>query len=737
VTVIGLPSAQRGLRAVSLPAWILIGAVAGILTGVVFGERTGILQPIGEAYARMLEMAVYPYILCSLLHSLGRLTPGMARRLLASGWGVYVFLWAVTLGSIRLLALAIPPSPLPSVLTAETVRPQADFLSLLIPDNVISALGQNYVPAVVVFAIFYGVAIQKVEARYKEGFFPVLQTLQTASVTIWNWIVRAAPLGVFALMAVAAGSIEPADLGGVLLYIGLFLIGAFLLAFVLLPFALAAIAPISYREILKEMQPALILALVTTLSVVALPYVMKAAERVTALAGCPDSDERKDILQANLSLSYVLAQLGNYFIYLLILYAAYAYRAHPTPSEKLLLPLWTLLSGFGSPTATVDGVKFLSGWLGLPPDVLNLFLATWPVTRYGQVALSVMAFGFVNILVPLIYFRKTRPRVLPAAAAGGLTAGLLAAVIVGGIALRHALIAEAGNPQRSFDLDPALAKGVKVTLHREPAATADAPAPTGYAVSLSAIQASGVLRVGYNPNIIPFTYWNDRDQLVGFDVSYAYELARDLDVGLEFIPFEWQDLASDLKGSRFDIAMAGIYVTDDRLEALTVSKSYYQSPVALIVRSERARDFLSRSAVLAIPHLRLAVFDDPVLLPLVRHLFPVASIELVRDYSVLPGMADRFDAAIWTLQQAGAWAASHPGFTAVAPSGMGSPLLFAYLLPPGADSFRQFLDQWLELHAGNGFRDEQVSYWIDGRPRAGEHRPRWNLFDALRAGTLR
>ncbi len=66
---------------------------------------------------------------------------------------------------------------------------------------------------------------------------------------------------------------------------------------------------------------------------------------------------------------------------------------------------------------------------------------------------------------------------------------------------------------------------------------------------------------------------------------------------------------------------------------------------------------------------------------------------------------------------------------------MGSPLLFAYLLPPGADSFRQFLDQWLDLQETNGFRAAQADYWIDGKPRAGEHLPRWNLFDALSTTT--
>jgi len=81
---------RRGVRSIGLPIWILIGAGAGLIAGVVLGERTAILKPLGSAYAMMLQVAVYPYLLCSLLWGLGRLQPGMARRLFAAGWGVYL-----------------------------------------------------------------------------------------------------------------------------------------------------------------------------------------------------------------------------------------------------------------------------------------------------------------------------------------------------------------------------------------------------------------------------------------------------------------------------------------------------------------------------------------------------------------------------------------------------------------------------------------------------------------------
>lgn len=91
-----MQAVQRLIVSIGLPVWMLIGAVAGIAAGVVFGERAAVLQPIGSAYAMMLQVAVYPYLLCSLLYGVGRLTPMMARRLFSASWAVYLFMWAVT-----------------------------------------------------------------------------------------------------------------------------------------------------------------------------------------------------------------------------------------------------------------------------------------------------------------------------------------------------------------------------------------------------------------------------------------------------------------------------------------------------------------------------------------------------------------------------------------------------------------------------------------------------------------
>ena len=168
----------------------------------------------------------------------------------------------------------------------------------------------------------------------------------------------------FALFGDAADTIEPARLSGLLLYVGLFLTGTLLLAFVVLPAVLAAVTPVGHREILKELQPALVISAVTTLTVVALPFVQRAAERVATEAGCPESEERSDVIRAVLSLSYVLVPLGNYFLYLLMLYGAYALQGPGSrPGRSCCCRSGRCCRRWAAPSAIVDGATFLGRWL--------------------------------------------------------------------------------------------------------------------------------------------------------------------------------------------------------------------------------------------------------------------------------------------------------------------------------------------------------------------------------------
>lgn len=705
-----------------LPLYILVGAALGLLTGLALGERTTALAPVGLAYAKMLEIAVFPYLFCSLFVGLGGLARDRAWRLLTASWTVYLLLWGLTFLSIFLLGAVIPPAPPPAVLLPGSEGGLSEILELLIPSNIVLALDLNFVPAIVVFAALYATAIQSLPE--KATLLASMEVLRRASVTIWNWIVYFAPFGVFALFASTAGTADAEMARSIATYSALFLLGTLVLGFVILPGVLSLIVPRSYGAILTELRPALTLALVTTLSVAALPFIQKAVERLCEQQGI-DSDEAGDVVKASISIAYVLSQLGNYFTALFVMFAAYHQRVAIDFAQWLLLPVMTLLSGIGSPSATVDAVAFLAQWLHLPAATASLYVETMTITRYGQVALSVIGFAFVTFTVTMIYFGKARLRWRHA-----LSGLMLTGAVFGLVALASRLAGDRLFPAPSDaaimarSVDPDLVAQVDFTvLHQRPGNLA---ALEG-ASTFESIRRRGRLRVGYARSIPPFSYVNGAGELAGYDIATAFRFARDLHVGIEFVPIDWSRIQEDLTMGRYDIVMAGAYATPERLRVLDASDFYRVNAMALIVRSQDARKFRNYRKVRQRDDLTIAVFRDPVLEPLLHSLFPKARIEVLDSFDELPQRPD-IDAALWTRDQATAWTEARTGYTAVVPADIGAPIPFTYLLPPRSEDMLRYVNLWLELDATSGEQQRAVEYWIHGVPRA-KPGHRWNLVD--------
>lgn len=161
----------------NLASWALVGGMAGIAAGIFFGDLCRILSPIGCIRRAPAGGGVS---ISDLLAALRSLEPAKAWRLFKCGWVFYLTAWVVTLGSPATLARAIPEAQM-AVLGATPSRSQSvsDVLGLLIPTDLFTALSQNTVPAVVVFCIFYGVAIQGIEN--KAPLLSVLETIRLAS----------------------------------------------------------------------------------------------------------------------------------------------------------------------------------------------------------------------------------------------------------------------------------------------------------------------------------------------------------------------------------------------------------------------------------------------------------------------------------------------------------------------------------------------------------------------------
>ena len=97
---------------------------------------------------------------------------------------------------------------------------------------------------------------------------------------------------------------------------------------------------------------------------------------------------------------------------------------------------------------------------------------------------------------------------------------------------------------------------------------------------LARVQASKVVRVCHWPAYYGISFMNNKSgQLEGIDIDLAQELAKDLDVELEFVETSFVIFIDDLKKDKCDIAMFGVGVTKQRAEQLDFSKPYLKSNI--------------------------------------------------------------------------------------------------------------------------------------------------------------
>lgn len=116
---------------------VFIGGILGIALGVFVGDDARFLRPIGRLYVMLLEVAVYPYLICSLVHGLGSMSPSQAWKLFLSGWRFYVALWIITFGLLIVLAQGIPEALSTSWVADRAARETPGLLDILIPSDLL------------------------------------------------------------------------------------------------------------------------------------------------------------------------------------------------------------------------------------------------------------------------------------------------------------------------------------------------------------------------------------------------------------------------------------------------------------------------------------------------------------------------------------------------------------------------------------------------------------------------
>ena len=103
---------------------------------------------------------------------------------------------------------------------------------------------------------------------------------------------------------------------------------------------------------------------------------------------------------------------------------------------------------------------------------------------------------------------------------------------------------------------------------------------------LAKIQERGTIIIGLEGDWAPWSFVDENDQLMGFDVEVARAIAAKLGVEAEIIPGEWDGLFAGMDAGRYDIVVNGVEVTPERTEKYDFADPYAYIRTALIVRGD-------------------------------------------------------------------------------------------------------------------------------------------------------
>jgi polar amino acid transport system substrate-binding protein len=242
---------------------------------------------------------------------------------------------------------------------------------------------------------------------------------------------------------------------------------------------------------------------------------------------------------------------------------------------------------------------------------------------------------------------------------------------------------------------------------------------------LQEVLNTGTLRVGITLYARGAMRGND-GELVGFEVDVARQLAADLGVKAELLPYDVERLVPALESNEIDVIAAGLTITPERALHVNFSDPYAESGIGLATHVERTASVTDVNA-LDRDTITIAAVEGSVGAQLARRLWPHARVQVfpsvdAASRALLAGEVHGYveDEPVPTFLSL-----ENPGVVDVP---TGRPLLVSpagFAVNKGDPDFLAFLNAWITAHKADTWLPTTASYWFESlrwRERLGNGR---------------
>ena len=395
-----------------LTTYIFIGMLLGIGVGyacsIAFPDAqtaktiSGYISLISDVFLRLIKMIIAPLVFSTLVVGIAHMgdTSAVGRiGLKAMAWFLAASLISLLLGLVMVNLLRPGDAlnlPLPDANAASTVRATSlslkEFVTHLVPKSAVEAMAQNEILQIVVFSIFFGVALASLGEKGRpvtEGIDGVAHVM----LKITGYVMNFAPVAVFAAIA---ATITTQGIGVLVTY-GKFMVEFYLSLAVLwglLAFAGFLLVGGAVRRLLDYIKEPFVLAFSTASSEAAYPKTLSQLERF----GVPNR-----ITSFVLPMGYSFNLDGSMmYCTFAVMFIAQAYNIELSRGQQLTMLLLLMVTSKGMagvPRASLVVISATLATFNIPEAGLLLIIGIDQFLDMGRSATNVLGNSVATVAV--------------------------------------------------------------------------------------------------------------------------------------------------------------------------------------------------------------------------------------------------------------------------------------------------------------------------------------------------
>ncbi|HFZ4624874.1 TPA: dicarboxylate/amino acid:cation symporter [Enterococcus faecalis] len=274
----------------SMITQIAIAVVVGILVGLLIPASGNYLKIVGDVFLRLMQMAIPILILGQIVQAVGSINPKELTSL--GGRTITVFgisslaaaLWGVLMAVIFNPGYGVKMTGFQDASIKAQEISITDTILNFVPKNIFDSLTQGSIIQIIVFALFFGLALNKyLQSHPETQLFQIIVDFNEVIITVIRYVMYLAPLGIFALIASTISHLGLQIILPLVKYLLVYGLGTilFLGIWILVITLYCKVSPLRLITNMKNMS---VMALATTSSAITLPVALEETETKLGLS---------------------------------------------------------------------------------------------------------------------------------------------------------------------------------------------------------------------------------------------------------------------------------------------------------------------------------------------------------------------------------------------------------------------------------------------------------------------